>query len=114
MPRRRERAQYQQVSAFERGRMVGLREAGLSYRDIEARTRHAAPTVMRVWNPWREEDRTQRRAGTGASNVTTARNDCRLVRITVTDPTPSSTVLSGRWSTVTGLDLSASTVRRVF
>ena len=65
MPRRRERAQYQQVSAFERGRMVGLREAGLSYRDIAARTGHAATTVMRVCNQWREEGRTQRRAGTG-------------------------------------------------
>ena len=52
MPRRRERAQYQQVSAFERGRMVGLWEAGLSYHDIAARTGHAAMTVLRVWNQW--------------------------------------------------------------
>ena len=41
MPHQRERAQYQQVSAFERGRMVGLREAGLSYHDIAACTGHA-------------------------------------------------------------------------
>ena len=50
MPRRRERAQYEQVSAFERGRMVGLREAGLSYLEIAARKGHAATTVMRVRN----------------------------------------------------------------
>ena len=50
MTRGRERAQYQQVSAFERGRMVGLREAGLSYRDIAARSGHAATIVMRAWN----------------------------------------------------------------
>ena len=55
MPRQRERAQYQQVSAFERGRMVGLRDAGLSNSDIETRTGHAATTVMCVWNQWREE-----------------------------------------------------------
>ena len=48
MPRQRERAQYQQVSAFERGKMVGLREAGLSYRDIATRTRRADTTVMFV------------------------------------------------------------------
>ena len=48
MPHRRERAKYQQVSAFERGRMVGLREAGLSNHDIAARTGHAATTVMHV------------------------------------------------------------------
>ena len=55
--------------------MVGLQEAGLSYRDI------AATTVMRVWNLWIEEGRTQRRAGTGPHNVTTAWDDCHLVRI---------------------------------
>ena len=72
MYRRRERTQNQQVSAFERSRMIGLREAGLSYRDIAARTGHAATTVMGIWNQWREEGRTQRRAGNGPRNVTTA------------------------------------------
>ena len=112
MPRRRERAQYQQVSAFERGRIVGPREAGLSYRDIAARTGHTAMTVMRVWNQWRGEGRTRRRAGTGPRNVTTARDDRHLVRMAVTDHTASSTVLSVRWNTAAGLDLSVSTVRR--
>ena len=99
MTRRREWAQYQQVSAFERGRIVCRREAGLSYRDIAARTGHAAMTVMRVRNQWREEGRTQRRAGTAPRNVTTARDDRRLVRMAVTDRTASSTELSRCWST---------------
>ena len=110
MPRRRERAQYQQASAFERGRMVGHREAGLSYRDIATCAWHAATTVMRVWNQWKEEGRTRRRAGNGPCTVTTARDD-HLVRMAVTDRTASSTVLSRRWSTATALDLSSSTVR---
>ena len=112
MPRRGERVQYQQVSAFERGRIVGFREAGLSYRDIATRIGYAATTVMRLWNQWREEARTQRRAGTGPHNVTTARDDRHLVLMAVTDRTASSTVLSRHWSTATGLDLSASTVHR--
>ena len=85
MPQRRERAQYQQVSAFDRGRMVGLREAGLSYRDIAARTGHAITKVMGVWNQWREEGRTHRREGTGPRTVTTAREDSHLVSMAVTD-----------------------------
>ena len=113
MLRRRENAQYQEVSAFKRGRMVGLQEAGSSYRYVAARTGHAATTVVRVWNQWTEESRTQRRAGTGPCNVTTARDDRHFVRMAVTDRTASSTVLSRRWSTATGLDLSASTVRRL-
>ena len=111
MPCQRKRAQYQQVSAFERGRMVGLQEAGVSYCDIAACTGHAAMTVMRVWNQWREEGHTHRRAGTGLHNVTTAWDDRHHVRIPMTDRTVSSTVLSQLWSTATGLDLSASTVR---
>ena len=70
--------------------MVGLREAGLSYRNIAARTGHAATAVMRVWNQWREEGRTQSRAGTGPHN---AQDDRHLVRMTVTDHTASSTGL---------------------
>ena len=89
---------------------LGPQEAGLSYRDIAARTGYAAMTVMRVWNQWREEGRTQRRAGTEPRNVTTAQDDLHLVRMAVMDRTASSTVLSRRWSTATGLDLSASTV----
>ena len=50
MPSRRERLEYQPVSAFERGRMIRLRASGLSYCDLAARTGHAATTVMHVWN----------------------------------------------------------------
>ena len=103
MPHRRERAQYQQVSAFKRGRMVGLWEAGLSYRDIAAFTGHAATTVMHVWNQRREEGHTQRRAGTGPRNVATARDDGHLVCMAMMDHRASSTVLNQRWSTETGL-----------
>ena len=100
------------MSVFERGKMVGLREAGLSYSDIAARTGHATTTVMRVWSHWRENGRTHRRAGTGPRNVTTARDDRHLVSMAVTDRTASSTVMSRHWSIATGLGLSASKVRR--
>ena len=79
--------------------MFGLLEAGLSYRDIAARIGHADKTVMREWNQWREEGRTQRRAGTGPRNVTTVRDDRHLVRMAVTDSTTSTTMLSRRWRT---------------
>jgi len=37
MPRIRVRAPYVQLSEFERGRIVGLREGGMSFRDIAER-----------------------------------------------------------------------------
>ena len=92
--------------------MVGFREAGLSYRDIAAGTGYAATTVMRVWNQWREERRTQRGAHTGPCNGTTARDNRHLVDKAVTDRTASSTVLSRRWITATDLDLCTLTIRR--
>ncbi|KAJ8876753.1 hypothetical protein PR048_021200 [Dryococelus australis] len=55
---------------------------------------------------------TQRRAGSGPRNVTTARDDRRLVCMAVTDRTVSSTVLARHWSIETGVYLSALTVRR--
>ena len=76
-----------------KGIMAGLREAGLSHRDIAPRTGHAATTVMHVWNQWRDEGRKQRRARTGPRNVTTAWDDRHLVRMAMTDCTASSTVL---------------------
>ena len=60
MPHRHGRAQYQHMSEMKWGRMVGLREAGLSYCDISAPTGHAAMTVIREWNQWIKEDHMQR------------------------------------------------------
>ncbi|KAJ8878498.1 hypothetical protein PR048_019076 [Dryococelus australis] len=45
------------------------------------------------------------------TQCTTARDDRHLVGMPVTDIKASSTVLAGHWSTTTGVDLSASTVR---
>ena len=59
MPRSRGRAQNQQMSQFKGGRMIGLREADFSYHQISADTGHAAKTMLRVWNQWIEESRTQ-------------------------------------------------------
>ena len=42
------------------GQKIGLQEEGLSCRDILARIGHAATTVMRVWNQWIQEGRTQK------------------------------------------------------
>ena len=65
MPRRRQREPYDQVPEFERGRMIGLREGGFSYREIAARTGRNATTVMRVWKQWTTENRTSRKSGSG-------------------------------------------------
>ncbi|KAJ4437328.1 hypothetical protein ANN_17466 [Periplaneta americana] len=91
-PRRRGRAQYQYVSSN------GAECCYNSEACVEPVDRRGSYAGMR---------------GSEPRNVTTAWHD-HLVRLTVTDRTASSTVLSRLWSTETGVDLSASTVRRRF
>ncbi|GFV52079.1 transposable element Tc1 transposase [Trichonephila clavipes] len=81
---------FEQISEFERGRIVGLREAGLSYRAVAARVQRNSSTNMRVSKQWTDEVRTARKSRSGPRNVTSAREDRCLVRMAQTDHTPSS------------------------
>lgn len=112
MPRRRRRVPYQQLTDFERGRIIGLREAGWSYRDIAARVGRNATTIMRAWRQWSEENRAHRRPGSGRPSTTTPRDDRHLYRMCVADRTATSTVLAQQWGAAVGRRMSASTVRR--
>lgn len=112
MPRRRQRVQYEHLTDFDRGRVVGMREAGLSYRQIATRLGRAASTIMRTWRQWSAEGRTHRQRGTGPRYHTTAREDRHLYRMAITDRTATSTTLAQQWNTVTSHSMSASSVRR--
>ena len=111
MPLRRKRAKFEQISEFERGRIVGLREAGLSYRAVAARVQRNSSTIMRVWKQWTDEGRRAWKSGSGPRNVTSARDDRHLVRMAQTDRTASSRQLAAQWSTATGVSLCASSIR---
>ncbi|GFY22068.1 transposable element Tcb2 transposase [Trichonephila clavipes] len=112
MPRRRKGAKFEQISEFERGRIVGLREAGLSYRAVAAHVQRNRSTILRVSKQWTDEGRTARKSGSGPRNVTSARDDRRLVRMVQTDRTASSIQLAAQWSTAACVSLCASSIRR--
>jgi len=48
MPQKRQRVAYQQLTQFERGRVIGLREDGFSYREIA----ETIGDVSIVYNCW--------------------------------------------------------------
>ncbi|GFS59940.1 transposable element Tc1 transposase [Trichonephila clavipes] len=81
MPRRRKGAKFEQISKFERGRIIGLREAGLSYHAVATRVQRNSSTIMRVSKQWMDEGLTAQKSGSGSRNVTSARDDRRLVRM---------------------------------
>ncbi|GFU93902.1 transposable element Tcb2 transposase [Trichonephila clavipes] len=67
---------------------------------------------MLFWKQWTDEDRTTRKTGSGRWKVMSARDDRHLLRMAMKDHTASSRQLATRWSTATGVLMSASSTRR--
>ncbi|GFU64056.1 HTH_Tnp_Tc3_2 domain-containing protein [Trichonephila clavipes] len=63
MPLRRNRRQYEQLTDFDRGRIIGLREAGWSNRRIGRHLGRSDMVVARCWQQWITEGRVYRRRG---------------------------------------------------
>ena len=112
MPRRRVRQQFQQLDVFERGRIVGMREAGWSFRRIARHTGRADITIARCWRQWIEEGTHTRHAGSGRPPRTTGRENRRIVRHARI--TPTATIANIQRAVVPSLQhpVSASTLGR--
>ncbi|GFW67291.1 hypothetical protein TNCV_3337921 [Trichonephila clavipes] len=63
MPPRRNKEKFQQLTEFERGRIICLREGEFSYHAIGARVQRNNSIVMRVGKQWTDEHRTTRKTG---------------------------------------------------
>ncbi|GFT80454.1 hypothetical protein TNCV_5122041 [Trichonephila clavipes] len=73
MPLRRNRRQYEQLTDFDRGRIIGLREAGWSNRRIGRTLGRSDMVVARCWQQWITEGRVYRRGGTSRPSRETIR-----------------------------------------
>ncbi|GFT76023.1 uncharacterized protein TNCV_1255331 [Trichonephila clavipes] len=78
---RRNNEKFQQLTEFEWGRIIGLREGGFSYRAIGALVQWNSFIVMRVSKQWTDEHRTTRKTCSGRRKVTSARDDQQLHRM---------------------------------
>ena len=85
MPPVRKRLQYSQLSDFDRGRIVGMREAGLSFREIALRVNRVVSTVTECWQAWSQDGRGHRAEGSGRPRATTERQDRRLRLLALRD-----------------------------
>ncbi|KAJ3662621.1 hypothetical protein Zmor_006960 [Zophobas morio] len=65
MPRRRELVHFHQLSEFEKGRIVGMREAGFSIRQTADRIGRSVSTVLQCWRRWFEDGVHERIRGSG-------------------------------------------------
>ncbi|GFX84587.1 uncharacterized protein TNCV_723951 [Trichonephila clavipes] len=65
MPRRRIRAHYELLSEFERGRIIGLKEADWANRRITHHLGRSVAAIRRCWQEWVDNGKFQRHDGSG-------------------------------------------------
>lgn len=112
MPRRKQRSSFDQVSEFDRGRIVAYRDCGLSFREIGSRVGRNQTTVMRICDRWMQEGTTDRRVRSHPPQCTTSRDDRQIVRMAVTDRSVTSRTIAQHIQSVTHHPVSARTIRR--
>ncbi|UYV66382.1 hypothetical protein LAZ67_4001500 [Cordylochernes scorpioides] len=93
MPGHRKRRQFKQTDAFTRGMVIGLKRAGWSIRQIAADTHLGASTVHRLWRRWLEQGNVAIYRNVGATRVTSARVDRRILRKAVAAPQATCTAI---------------------
>ncbi|GFV36857.1 transposable element Tcb2 transposase [Trichonephila clavipes] len=87
MPGKRARCHFSQLSEFERGLIIGMKTAGWSTRRVAGQVDRSECVVRNCWEQWTRECTQARKTGSGATRKTTRREDRRIVRQALVDPT---------------------------
>ncbi|KFM73549.1 Transposable element Tc3 transposase, partial [Stegodyphus mimosarum] len=111
MPCSKQRSSFDQVSEFDRGRIVAYRECGLSFREIGSRLGRNQTTVMRISDRWMHEGTTDRHVRSFPPQCTTSRDDRNIVRMAVTDRSVTSRTIAQHSQSLTHHPVSVRTIR---
>ncbi|GFY26798.1 uncharacterized protein TNCV_4375441 [Trichonephila clavipes] len=87
MPGKRARRHFSQLSEFERGLVIGRKTAGWSTCRVAGQVDRSECEVRNGWEQWTREGTHARKTGSGATRKTTRREDRRIVRQALVDPT---------------------------
>ncbi|GFX32722.1 transposable element Tcb1 transposase [Trichonephila clavipes] len=87
MPGKRARRHFSQLSEFERGLIIGMKTAGWSTRCVAGQVDRSECAVRNCWEQWTREGTHARKTGSGVTRKTTRREDRRIVRQALVDPT---------------------------
>ncbi|GFY21380.1 transposable element Tcb1 transposase [Trichonephila clavipes] len=112
MSRRKQRSAFDQVSEFDRGRIVDYRDCGISFREISSRVGRNQTTAMRICDRWMQEGTTDRRGRSHPPQCTTSREDRKIGLMAVTDHSVTSRTVAQHIESVTHHSVSARTIRR--
>ncbi|GFW04209.1 uncharacterized protein TNCV_2669741 [Trichonephila clavipes] len=109
--RRKQRLAFDQVSEFDRGRIVAYRDCRLSFRKIGCRVGRNKTTVMRICDRWMQEGTMDRRGRLHPPQCTTSREDRQIGRKAVTDHSVTSRTVAQHVESVTHYSVFAHTIR---
>ncbi|GFW26422.1 transposable element Tcb1 transposase [Trichonephila clavipes] len=112
MSRRKQRSAFDQVSKFDRGRIVTYLYCGLSFKEIGSRVGRNQTTVMRICDRWMQEGMKDRRGRLHPPQCTTSRDDRQIVRMAVTDRLVTLRTVAQHIESITHHSMSACTIRR--
>ncbi|GFV45481.1 transposable element Tcb1 transposase [Trichonephila clavipes] len=87
MPGKRARRHFSQLSEFERGLIIGMKTAGWLTLRVAGQVDRSECAVKNCWEQWTREGTHARKTGSGAIRKTTRREDRRIVRQALVDPT---------------------------
>ncbi|GFT04425.1 uncharacterized protein TNCV_1929451 [Trichonephila clavipes] len=89
MPGKRARRHFSKLSEFERGLIIGMKPAGWSTCRVAGQVNLSECVVRNCWEQWTREGTHARKTGSGATRKTTRREDRRIVRQALVDPSDS-------------------------
>ncbi|GFU05511.1 transposable element Tc1 transposase [Trichonephila clavipes] len=84
---KRARRHFSQLSEFVRGLIIGMKTAGWSKRRVAGQVDRSECAVRNCWEQWTREGTHARKTGSGPTRKTTRREDRRIVRQALVDPT---------------------------
>ncbi|GFS97692.1 uncharacterized protein TNCV_2558531 [Trichonephila clavipes] len=112
MSRRKQRSTFDEVSEFDRGRMVTERDCGLSFREIGSHVGRNQ-IVMRICDRWMQEGTMDRRGLSHPLQCNTSLEDRQIVCMAVTDRSVPLRTVAQHIESVTHHSVSARTIRRL-
>ncbi|GFY36222.1 transposable element Tcb1 transposase [Trichonephila clavipes] len=87
MPGKSARRHFSQLSEFERGLIIGMKTAGWSTRRVASQVDRSECAVRNCCEQWTREGTHARKNGSGATRKTSRREDRRIMRQALVDPT---------------------------
>ncbi|GBL74543.1 hypothetical protein AVEN_235467-1 [Araneus ventricosus] len=87
MPGRRVRRHFSQLRVFERGLIICMKNTGWSTHRVARQVDHSECAVRTGWEQWTRDGTHVRPTGSEATRKTTRREDRRIVRQALADPT---------------------------